>query len=322
MPTISETEQIVSDKREEIIEKAIEIFCKKGFTRASIIDIAKAAGLGKSSFYFYFKDKEDLFIECLAHLGRVLLSKEKEVNNSQNEQDVVSTQRIAASLYFNYFSYYGGIINSLKMFLKSDDQKKVMLAKEAFKKFIQPIVSFHRHTINIGVMRELDEVLVGYAILGLSDIMGYVLLMNANYSIDDVVDFGIDFVNHGILACNGKSGKQYQSGPINFEVTDSQGIKTRIWNAFFAEKKYISGSIGKESFKVNLADIFSMTISQTGSMYSALITLKTGSQSTLEIKGEGVLSGQSHFGEFRLPVKKIAIITRMYPNNGEIGSIV
>jgi len=319
IPAISEIEQLVRGKREEIIEKAIETFCKKGFIRTRIIDIAKAADLGKSSFYFYFKSKEKLFIECVAHLAEILLSKQKESwDDVKDEQDVVSSQRTGASLYFNYFNYYGGILNSLKLFLKSDNQKMVKLAKEAFRKFLQPIISYHRLTINIGVMRELDEVLVGYSILGLSDIMGYALLLNPQYTLDDIVDFGVDILNHGTLACNAKGEREYQSGPIYFDVTDSQGIKTIIWNTSFAEKKYIPGSIGDGTFQINLTDISSLVINKTGSIYSALITLITGSQSTLEIKGEGSLSGQSQSGKVRLPINKIFRITRIYPDDGDV----
>ncbi len=311
-PATPEIKQVVKNKREEIVQRALEIFSKNGFVRTRIIDVAKAVNLGKSSFYFYFNSKEELFIECVSHLGEVLITDQKgSWNDVEYEQDIVEDQSTRAAVYLKSFRYYGGILNTLKIFLRSDDPKRVKLAKDAFKKFLRPIISDHRVSINKGIMREMDEVLVGYAIVGLSDSMGHVLLTNPHYTLDDVLQFGSDLLNHGLLAYNGKREKEYQSGPIYFDITDSQGIKTRIWNTFFEKKKYISGSLGDGTVQVNLADISSLIIEKTGSVYSALVTMNTGRKSTLKIKGDGFFSGQSHSGKFHLPIKKISRIKRI-----------
>ncbi len=46
---------------EEIVELAADIFKKFGFKKTTIDDIALAAHKGKSSLYYYFKSKEDIF---------------------------------------------------------------------------------------------------------------------------------------------------------------------------------------------------------------------------------------------------------------------
>ena len=52
-------------ERSEILEKAIQIFWKKGFADTSLSDLEKATGVNKSGLYSEFKDKEDLFFESL-----------------------------------------------------------------------------------------------------------------------------------------------------------------------------------------------------------------------------------------------------------------
>lgn len=52
-------------KRELILKSAIEIFCDNGFESTKIEDVAKKAGIGKSTVYEYFKSKDELFNECL-----------------------------------------------------------------------------------------------------------------------------------------------------------------------------------------------------------------------------------------------------------------
>ncbi|MBD3836114.1 TetR/AcrR family transcriptional regulator [Brevundimonas sp.] len=45
----------------EIIAAALEVFSERGFARARLDDIAKAAGVSKGALYLYFETKQDLF---------------------------------------------------------------------------------------------------------------------------------------------------------------------------------------------------------------------------------------------------------------------
>ncbi|NOR76558.1 MAG: TetR family transcriptional regulator, partial [Draconibacterium sp.] len=47
--------------KENILKIAREIFSKYGYKKTTLDDIANAVRKGKSSLYYYFKSKEDLF---------------------------------------------------------------------------------------------------------------------------------------------------------------------------------------------------------------------------------------------------------------------
>lgn len=49
--------------REKIVEAAQNYFCENGYYEASIRKLADAADISIGSFYFYFKDKDELLIE-------------------------------------------------------------------------------------------------------------------------------------------------------------------------------------------------------------------------------------------------------------------
>ena len=49
------------DKKDNIIRAAVRVFALKGYAATRIIDVARAAGIGKGTIYDYFKSKEDLF---------------------------------------------------------------------------------------------------------------------------------------------------------------------------------------------------------------------------------------------------------------------
>ena len=65
--------------RESILKIAQEIFSKYGYKKTTLDDIANAVRKGKSSLYYYFTSKEDLFQEVI----------QKEVDILRKELEIV-----------------------------------------------------------------------------------------------------------------------------------------------------------------------------------------------------------------------------------------
>jgi AcrR family transcriptional regulator len=51
------------EKRNQIIKAAAQLFHRFGYGKTSLDDIAREAGLGKGTIYYYFESKEDIFFE-------------------------------------------------------------------------------------------------------------------------------------------------------------------------------------------------------------------------------------------------------------------
>jgi AcrR family transcriptional regulator len=54
-------EEYLQERREEILDAAVEAFGRKGFSGTSVSDIARAAGIAKGTIYLYFGSKEEIF---------------------------------------------------------------------------------------------------------------------------------------------------------------------------------------------------------------------------------------------------------------------
>ena len=52
-------------KREEILERALDVIAREGFRRTSVKDLAEAVGLSQAGLLHYFGTKEQLFTEIL-----------------------------------------------------------------------------------------------------------------------------------------------------------------------------------------------------------------------------------------------------------------
>ncbi|MGD9914164.1 MAG: TetR family transcriptional regulator C-terminal domain-containing protein [Rhizobiaceae bacterium] len=70
MPTAAKRgpTRIQQEKRERILEAALEVFSAQGFRGATIDEIAVAAGMSKPNLLYYFRRKEDVYETLLTQL--------------------------------------------------------------------------------------------------------------------------------------------------------------------------------------------------------------------------------------------------------------
>lgn len=62
------TKEEAAETRESIVAAAIRVFAEKGFSGASLSDIAAEAGVTRGAIYWHFKNKELLFEELLQRM--------------------------------------------------------------------------------------------------------------------------------------------------------------------------------------------------------------------------------------------------------------
>ncbi|MDY6800766.1 MAG: TetR/AcrR family transcriptional regulator [Bacteroidota bacterium] len=69
--------------KQKIVKIASRVFSQFGFKKATMNDIADAAGMGKSSIYYYFKSKEEIF--------EAVVKKEADILSHELNKKVLST---------------------------------------------------------------------------------------------------------------------------------------------------------------------------------------------------------------------------------------
>ena len=75
-----------AEREEQIIAVAITEFADQGYARASMVAIARQAGISKPLIYQYFGSKDALYLHCLHHVAGGLLTRleaaEREVDDT------------------------------------------------------------------------------------------------------------------------------------------------------------------------------------------------------------------------------------------------
>ena len=74
----------MDDKKERIIEIAEQLFAQYGFQKTTMEDIANKVHMGKSSVYYYFKSKDDIFSEVIRKDTRIFQQKLDDAVDSAN----------------------------------------------------------------------------------------------------------------------------------------------------------------------------------------------------------------------------------------------
>ena len=50
------------EKKEKILDSALHVFVKSGYSDARMDDIVEESGMSKGAIYYYYKSKKDLFL--------------------------------------------------------------------------------------------------------------------------------------------------------------------------------------------------------------------------------------------------------------------
>ena len=112
--------------RESILKTARDIFSKYGFKKTTLDDIANAVRKGKSSLYYYFDSKEDLFqavilkeVEILAHELEIVIN--RNTDPVDKLRDYILTK---LTTFRNLANFYHALENDVTAIGFIDDIKR------------------------------------------------------------------------------------------------------------------------------------------------------------------------------------------------------
>lgn len=154
-----------ASRRKEILEKATDCFIQFGFNKTTLDEIGEAIGFNKAALYYYFKNKEELFVQVVHNQLSIGLDKVKnDINNIQiPEEKLLSYLRTRTELYANlirltslsnenildlnstfeeiYLPYKKGEISFMKSILQQMNAQKSDSELEAFAELILDLVN-------------------------------------------------------------------------------------------------------------------------------------------------------------------------------------
>ncbi|MDF2157746.1 TetR/AcrR family transcriptional regulator [Algoriphagus sp. CAU 1675] len=145
------------NKEKLILDSAISLFTSKGFQATRMEDVAKQAGISKGLSYFYFKNKEDLFMALTKKAFDQFKEEFRDIYRSKGKSGLEMLSELVVRITEfarNNQVLYDSIINFLDLMKKYNDPETrnyinpLILESNHFLKLLE----IHHEPAKIGIM--------------------------------------------------------------------------------------------------------------------------------------------------------------------------
>lgn len=193
-------------RRYEIMQAAIKVFSEKGYHRTKVQDITQAMGMSTGTFYIYFPNKRELFVEVVDEVFRTIVGDAAVALRA--EEDPVERLKIRGEVFYRNYTKYNEILHQLRAEVAGEDEWPHNRIKQAYKELTKPVIREVKDCIRLGLLRELDPDLVAYALTGIIEIMSFRVSLDDKYTFKDVQDFIADFAELGLRSETREQGSK------------------------------------------------------------------------------------------------------------------
>jgi AcrR family transcriptional regulator len=153
------------ERREMILEAALEVFSRGGFQDAEVDDIAQVAGIGKGTIYRYYSSKTDLYRAVLERVFVGLFEQVQAIGSESSSLEETILRGLSAHVAF--FTENPRCWRVLMVGRKEDplpDVCDTILAHKALHESVRAMID---GGIADGYFREVDPQFASYALMAL-----------------------------------------------------------------------------------------------------------------------------------------------------------
>ena len=153
--------------RERIIELGSGFFRSKGFKQTRVSDITSAMHVGKGTFYFYFKDKTELFLECVPRIFNDLFAAGWE--QVRRIEDPLTRLETRARMVMPVLKEFCAILQLSREAIEETDPKVRALGKQVYLSIRRPIASDIKKGIEAGDFLKVDPGIGASVFIGIME---------------------------------------------------------------------------------------------------------------------------------------------------------
>ena len=175
---------VYTSKRNVIIKAAVDLFRDKGYDTTNIDDIVAYAGIGKSTFYQYFKSKEELFYECADHVFYDIASDDPTISN---EDDGLMRLWKRAESFNHTHLHMIDMLNLARGASMKDSPRSRQMLEVVMKNLIDPIEADLILASNQGTIHFKDLHILAHMLMGATEYGFYYLQIYPERDIDSVL---------------------------------------------------------------------------------------------------------------------------------------
>lgn len=173
--------------KQKIGKSAMQCFVKFGLDKTTLDDIAHAVGLNKASLYYYYKNKEDIFIEAAVKEGEDFI-----VTLQEKALQKKGVQKQVAYYMESRFNYYKNVLNMNRVSVETLNKilplffelYEALMKRE--KLFLSQLI---KKAIAEGEIVRIDTVKIASILINISDALKHSVEQLAILKMENEVDY-------------------------------------------------------------------------------------------------------------------------------------
>ena len=205
--------QITQKRQEQILSAALTVFSQKGYTAATIPEIARSAGVATGTIYLYYPSKRELFVSVIMNsiITVPLLNLLKKIQTAdfamvfkliiQNRLNLTEDDKIMQ-------------VTSLMSEIQRDQELRTLFVSKLFRPIMDMMEKYYKAGIEEGELNQYEPAVLVRAIGGM--IIGLIMLKTAEGEAgplsklpkDQISEEVVSFVLNGLLADKAKSKRK------------------------------------------------------------------------------------------------------------------
>ncbi len=200
--TKEKTREKVQKKKEEIIEATLKLYADRGYYLTNIKEIAREVGISAPTFYHYFQDKRELFVEAIEYVIRNLPAGIQ--GCAGKRKDPAQRSIIMFRIFQKHYSKIGEVLNQLRAGVAIGDQWARDRLSRVYKEMTENVARQVREGMKHGLIRDVDPELLGFFNVLLDEMAMHRASLDNKYTINQVMLFVADMLYHAFLTEKGK----------------------------------------------------------------------------------------------------------------------
>ncbi|MCU0820928.1 MAG: TetR family transcriptional regulator [Spirochaetes bacterium] len=157
--------------RNAILKLGCKLFREKGYNETKVSDITKKLNIGKGSFYFYFSDKKELFLECVPLIFGELFS--TGWDDIRKEKNPVKRLELRAKTVLPVLHEFCDIIQLSKEAIEDSDPKLKKLGREILISIRKPLENDIEKGIQQNLFKQVNSKLISMSMIGILESLYY-----------------------------------------------------------------------------------------------------------------------------------------------------
>jgi len=187
------------DKRKLILEAAVKVFARSGFSAATVNEVAKEAGIANGTVYLYFSTKTELFIQTIKD---VIKSKLQEIRERvADDSDPVRRIKRFIDLHTELITQNRDVARVMIIeWRKSEEFCQQNPDYNPLNEYMAYLSGLCSDAIASGAIKKVNPLTLAYMILGTMDVvLTQWLTGKIELNLSAITDEVYEILGHGLL---------------------------------------------------------------------------------------------------------------------------